>query len=135
MALKALNEGLKSAAGHMRNLADASLDVAQINDAGGPVGGAATPPAPISQAPVNMTFVSNIAMPTMSSGGGGGGSGSSKPSGQSDDFLHFLWTRGIYDIQKTNEQTILALKQEFEFLLKKALAASGGLAFRKQGMG
>ncbi len=134
MALKALNEGLKSAAGHMRNLADASLDVAQINDAGGPVGGAATPPAPISQAPVNMTFVSNIAMPTMSSGGGGGGGGS-KSIGQSDDFLHFLWTRGIYDIQKTNEQTIRALKQEFEFLLKKALAASSGLAFRKQGMG
>ena len=133
MALKALNEGLKSAAGHMRSLADASLDVAQINNDGGPVGGAATPPAPISQAPVNMTFVSNIAMPTTPSGGGGGGG--SKSIGQSDDFLHFLWTRGIYDIQKTNEQTILALKQEFEFLLKKALAASSGLAFRKQGMG
>jgi len=133
MALKALNEGLKSAAGHMRSLADASLDVAQINNDGGPVGGAATPPAPVSQAPVNMTFVSNVTMPTMSSGGGGGGN--SKASGQSDDFLHFLWTRGIYDIQKTNEQTILALKQEFEFLLKKALAASSGLAFRKQGMG
>ncbi len=135
MALKALNEGLKSAAGHMRNLADASLDVAQINNDGGPAGGAATPPAtPVAQAPVNMTFVSNVTLPTMSGGGGGGGGGS-KSIGQSDDFLHFLWTRGIYDIQKTNEQTIRALKQEFEFLLKKALAASGGLAFRKQGMG
>jgi hypothetical protein len=137
MALKALNEGLKSAAGHMRSLADASLDVAQINNDGVPVGGAATPPAtPVAQAPINMTFVSNITTaPTMSGGSSGGSGGAGGGASALDEFTAFLRTRGIYDIKKANEQTLIALKAEFEFIVRKALERSPGLAFRKMGMG
>lgn len=138
MALRAVVEGLKSAANEMERLSQASQGVAEINNGGGGGGGPVpgTAPSGPQPAPIRLTFVSNITTqqaPAMSSGGG---SGSLNPANsQSDEFINFLRTRGIYDIQKANEQTIKALKQEFEFILRKLLGKSGGLDLRKMGMG
>lgn len=136
MALRAVVEGLKSAANEMERLSQASQGVAEINNDGG--GGGApggAPPAP-QPAPIRLTFVSNITTQQAPAISSGGGSASLNPANsQSDEFINFLRTRGIYDIQKANEQTIKALKQEFEFILRKLLGKSGGLDLRKMGMG
>jgi hypothetical protein len=140
MALKDIVEGIKAAKHEMRGLAAASQQVAEINDQGGsPSGGPISPP-PIpsggNNAPINMTFVSNItAAPSISGGSAGGGGGGVGGASAEDEFLNFLRTRGIYDIKKANEQTLIALKAEFEFIVRKALERSPGLAFRKMGMG
>jgi len=134
MGLKDLNDSLRTAAVEMRKLADASLQVADLNNGGGgggPDAGAQSPPPSAPTGPINLTFVSNItANPTMSSGGS---SSANAGSAAVDKFMDFLRTKGIYDIQKANEQTLRALKAEFEFLLRKALQDSGGMGFRKMG--
>lgn len=134
MALRDLTDGLRAAAAEMQKLADASLRVQDINDSGGGGAGATPPGAPtVAPAPINLTFVSKITTaPTMSSGSGGGGGGTSRTL---DEFSQFLQTKGIYDIKKANEETLRALKLEFEFILRRALDASGGMGFRKAGMG
>ena len=136
MGLKDLNESLRTAAVEMRKLADASLQVADLNNGGGggggPDSGAPAPPAGAPAGPINLRFVSNItANPTMSSGGA---STANAGLAAEDKFMDFLRTKGIYDIQKANEQTLRALKAEFEFLLRKALQDSGGMGFRKMGV-
>lgn len=136
MAIKDVVAGLKDVVTEMRNLAEASTAVAQINNEGGAPGGGNVQPIPPPQAPpapINLTFVSNITTPPSISTGGGGIS--NEASSQSDEFINFLRTRGIYDIKKANEQTIMALKLEFEFLLKKMFSNTGGIAFRKIGAG
>ena len=119
----------------MQKLADSSERVARINDdggGGGAGGGGGVTPPPVPVAPINLTFVSNItANPTMSSGGA---STANAGLAAEDKFMDFLRTKGIYDIQKANEQTLRALKAEFEFLLRKALQDSGGMGFRKMGV-
>lgn len=136
MALRAVVEGLKSAANEMERLSQASQGVAEINNdggGGGAPGGALPAPQP---APIRLTFVSNITTQQAPAISSGGGAASLNPANsQSDEFINFLRTRGIYDIQKANEQTIKALKQEFEFILRKLLGKSSGLDLRKMGMG
>lgn len=134
MALRDVVSGLRAAAIEMQKLADSSLKVQDINNAGGSGGpGGVAPPPVNTQAPIALTFISNITTnPTMSSGGGGG-SGSN--IAMLDEFTKYLQTKGIYDIKKANEETLRALKLEFEAMLRRTLAASGGMAFRKQGMG
>lgn len=117
-------------------LADNFSDQGGAGGGGGAVGTPTASPAPVVRQVIN--FNTTISQPLVGggSGGAGGGSGSLNPANsQSDEFINFLRTRGIYDIQKANEQTIKALKQEFEFILRKLLGKSGGLDLRKMGMG
>ena len=127
-----LVDTLREARMEMEKLAAASD---RVSESLSPQGGGA-PAGPSSGSPqatpvvVNYheTFTTNVA--PMKGGSGGGGNGLE----EQDEFLKFIKTRGIFDIQKANEQTLRALKLEFEFIVNRAIQKAGGLAMRQMGM-